>query len=99
MDGTDMRSIPAADGLSDDDRDRLEAIRQALSGLRPTSAHPWLEVVRRLEATGWEVGWRVGWIAEARRPGAHEQAVGRSRDDAFAQLWDLTLLDDVEGCP
>jgi hypothetical protein len=96
-----MRSVPLPDGvdLSAADRELAEAILQAIAGLRSEGARPWQEVARRLEAGGWEVGWRLGWIADARRRGVHEQAVGRNRDDAFAQLWDLTLLDDVEGCP
>jgi hypothetical protein len=62
-------------------------------------AEAWLATRRRLEEAGWKVSWRLGWIAEARRGGKHEEAVGRDRDEAFARLLDLTLLDEVEGCP
>jgi hypothetical protein len=39
------------------------------------------------------------WLAEARRKGTIEQATGKTRDEAFAQLCQLTLQDTVDGCP
>lgn len=85
--------------LTEADRELVDAIAQTIAGLRRETAHPWRDSAERLEAAGWTVDLRVGWVAEARRGTVHEQAVGRDPDDAFAQLWDLTLLDAVEGCP
>jgi hypothetical protein len=39
------------------------------------------------------------WRAEARRASHIEQADGRTRDEAFSELWQLTRLDEVDGCP
>jgi len=101
MPSTNSRALgsPRGAALSDTDRELLDAIAETLAGLREDADEKWHDIARRLEAAGWEVGWRIGWIAEARRRGVHEQVVGRSRADAFAQLASLALLDDVEGCP
>ena len=59
----------------------------------------WEQVARRLEHEGWNVRCTRVWLAEARREGHIEQATGTSRDAAFAELCQLTLLDTVDGCP
>jgi hypothetical protein len=45
------------------------------------------------------VHWHRGWIAEARREGHFERGVGRTLDQAFAEVQQMTQLDQVEGCP
>jgi len=101
MQGVETQSVPLPGPVEPGatDHEAAAAIVQVLAGLRDDGARSWSEIARRLEAAGWEVGWRIGWVADARRRGVHEQALGRSRDEAFARLLDLTLLDDVEGCP
>lgn len=89
--------VPSA--LTDEDRLLLATMAQALATLKREPGRPWEEVAQKLERGGWHVGWHLAWIAEAKREGSHEQAAGRTLDGAFAQLWDLTLLDAVEGCP
>lgn len=94
-------SVPLPQGLELDDSDRelLEAMTQAIAGLRHGPSRPCAEIVKMLEADGWDVRSRIGWIAEARRGRIHEKAVGDSRGEALRELVDLTLLDAVEGCP
>ena len=89
----------APEGLTDADRLLLATIAQALASLKREPGRPWEETAQQLERAGWEVGWHIAWVVDARRRGTHEQAVGKSLDGAFARLWDLTLLDAVEGCP
>jgi hypothetical protein len=45
------------------------------------------------------VRWGLTWFAEARREGHIEQATGKTRDAALEELWQLTRLDEVDGCP
>lgn len=87
------------DALSEEEREVVDAVARAILGMRPTGCRPWRETAERLRKGGWDVRSRVAWIAEARKGSVHETAVADARDDAFAQLWDLTLLDAVEGCP
>jgi len=101
MQCAETRGIPLPEGieLSEFDRELVAAIAQTIAGSRHEAVHPWRESARRLEAAGWKVDWRIAWVAEARKGATHEQAVGHTLDEAYAQLWDLTLLDAVEGCP
>jgi len=85
--------------LEENDRELVEAIAQTIASLKHGPGHPWTEIVKMLEADGWDVRSRIGWIAEARRGPAHEKAVGDSRDAALRDLLDRTLLDTVDGCP
>jgi hypothetical protein len=101
MVNTAVLKVPLAEGVALDDGDRevLEAMTQALAGMRRGAAPPWTDVVKALQADGWEVRARVGWIAEARRGTTHERAVADSRDEALHELLEMTMLDAVEGCP
>jgi hypothetical protein len=101
MINAEVLSVPLPEGLKLDDGDRelLEAIAQVVAGLRHGPVEGWEDIVKRLEADGWDVRTRIGWIAEARRGNAHEKAVGDSPGAALRELADLTLLDTVEGCP
>ncbi len=62
-------------------------------------ASKWELVSERLEDEGWVVSCEKVWMAEARKEGHIEQATGRTRDEAFAQLCQMTLQDTVNGCP
>ncbi len=50
-------------------------------------------MARRLEEEGWTLHTRVGWIVEARRGRDFERATALTRDEAFAELQSLVLLD------
>jgi len=62
-------------------------------------AAQWEQIVERLEDDGWEVKVEKVWLAEARKEGHIEQATGKTRDEAFAQLCQMTLQDSCNGCP
>ena len=59
----------------------------------------WEQIAERLEEDGWEVKVEKVWLAEARKEGNIEQATGKTRDEAFAQLCQMTLQDSCNGCP
>jgi hypothetical protein len=59
----------------------------------------WHATAERLKCAGWAVHWHRGWIAEARREGHFERGVGRTLDEAFAEVQQMAQLDQVEGCP
>ena len=93
--------IPLPEGVepSDDDLALLQSLCTTIVGLRYAGSHAWEETLHKLERCGWHVSWGLRWRAEARRDGHIEQADGMTRDEAFSELWQLTRLDDVEGCP
>ncbi len=62
-------------------------------------ASKWELVAERLEEEGWAVSCEKVWMAEARKEGHIEQATGKTRDEAFQQLCQMTLQDSVNGCP
>jgi hypothetical protein len=98
---TQAIEIPLPEGVepSGDDLALLEALCTTIVGLRYAGSHAWEETARKLESAGWQVHWGLTWRAEARRAGHIEQADGRTRDEAFSELWQLTRLDEVDGCP
>jgi len=63
------------------------------------SATKWEQVAERLEQDGWAVKVDRVWLAEARKEDHIEQATGKTREEAFAQLCQMTLQDSCEGCP
>ncbi len=91
--------VPLPEGAepSPSERDALEALLRAMVDLSHPDAGAWRATARRLEADGWQLRCRLGWIAEARRGRESEQAVGRSRDEAFEELLTLTELDQPAG--
>ena len=99
--GTHGIEIPLPEGAepTKDERALLEELCRTIVGLRYEGHEPWRTTAERLECAGWEVHWRVGWIAEARRTGYFERGLGRTLDEAFAELEQMTRLDQVEGCP
>jgi len=91
--------LPAGVEPTEDDLALLESLCTTIVGLRYAGSHAWEETLHKLQRCGWEVHWGLVWRAEARREGHIEQADGKTRDEAFAELWQLTRLDEVEGCP
>ncbi len=59
----------------------------------------WEQVAERLEEEGWVVKAEKVWLAEARKEGHIERATGKTKDEAFHELCQLTLQDTVGGCP
>ena len=93
--------VPLPEGVEPDDDDvaLLEALFSTIVGLRYAGSHRWEETAVQLENAGWRVHWGLTWFAEARRGTHIEQATGKTRDDALAEIWQLTRLDEVDGCP
>jgi hypothetical protein len=93
--------VPLPEGVepTSEDLALLEGTFQAIVGLRYEGGREWEKIARRLEEDGWTVHCHLGWIAEARRGRDSEEAVGRTRAEAFAQLAELTQLDTVAGPP
>ena len=100
---TDRRTLeiplPIAEKMTEDDVDLLEALCRTICAVRKEPGGRWKETAARLRREGWDVSWELRWVVDARRPGHHEQALGRTREEAFAELAQMTLLDAVEGCP
>jgi len=93
--------IPLPEGAApaEDDLEVLRAAVQAIVALRWDAGRRWEAIQRQLEADGWTVRSGLKWCAEARRGEHHEQAPGTTRDEAFAELLQLTRLDGEIGCP
>lgn len=81
------------------DLELLQAAFQAIVDLRFPRDRAWEAIERALTAGGWSVRARLMWVAEARKGRESEQATGHTRDEAFAQLSQLTKLDEVAGVP
>lgn len=69
----------------------LQASLQSILGRE--GGRSFQEVVRRLAAEGWATKTTLGWCIEARRGRDFERAVGRTLDEAFKELYQLTRLD------
>lgn len=83
-----------------DERALVDMLCRTVFELRPMEGEPcWVRTARLLRTAGWDVHWRLAWVAEGRRAGHIEEGVGASLDDAFRRLHELTLQDEVEGCP
>jgi hypothetical protein len=59
----------------------------------------WERVERTLAERGWTVESRLMWVADARRGHDVERAVGRTKDEAYTELQELTKLDELTGVP
>ena len=92
-------AMPRGATPSPDDVEMLEVIFSAIAGLREDEGEHWRDEILALESEGWKVHWGLTWVAEARRGECVERAHGKTRDEAFEQLRQLTMLDTVEGCP
>ena len=59
----------------------------------------WLQVERDLVARGWAVTARLLWVGEARRDHDSEQALGMTRNEAYARLAEVVRLDEGPRVP
>jgi hypothetical protein len=59
----------------------------------------WEQLEHALAARGWAVESRLMWVADARRGHDVERAVGRTKDEAYQELLELTKLDELTGVP
>ena len=59
----------------------------------------WLQVERDLVARGWSVEARLLWVVEARRDHDSEQALGMTRNEAYARLAEVVRLDEGPRVP
>ena len=94
-------TIPLPDDAhpTDDERAMLEALGRLMLTVRADGDPPWRAVARRLETAGWDLHWRLAWLAEARRGPEREQGYGRTLDEAFGELEQSAMLDELGGCP
>lgn len=66
----------------------------------PTAGLPvWLQVERDVVARGWSVTARLLWVVEARRDHDSEQALGVTRNEAYARLGEIVRLDEGPRVP
>lgn len=77
------------------DQELLRATFEAIVALRFETGREWEEALHTLEQDGWEVRWGLTWHADARRGEDFEQASGRTLDETFNELAQLTHLDTV----
>jgi hypothetical protein len=83
-----------------DERALVDVLCRTVFELRPAEGEPcWVRTARLLRTNGWDVHWRLTWVAEGRREGHIEEGAGATLNEAFGRLQELTLLDEVEGCP
>jgi hypothetical protein len=98
---TDIRTIevrlPAQADPTPEDLELLDATFHAILDLRFHEGHRWNALARELASRGWRVDGRLMWVAEARRGREVEQAVGRTKDEAYEQLQQMTKLDELPG--
>jgi hypothetical protein len=102
MIATHAIEVPVPPGVepTEEERSLLEALSRAVFALRYEGSEPeWSRTASTLRRAGWDVHWRLNWVAEGRRGGHIEQGEGDSLDAALGELQQLTLLDEVEGCP
>jgi hypothetical protein len=91
--------LPEAPRATDDDVELLGELCRVILGVRHESGAAWRGKMRKLEEEGWDVQVGLMWVAQARREGHLEQALGRSRDKAFNELCEMAMLSAVDGCP
>ena len=94
-------TVKLPDGFdpSPEDLELLEAALHAVAALPCQLGRTCEATERALIADGWSVRTRLLWVAEARRGHDYEQAVAPTRDEALAQLENLTRIDAVTGVP
>ena len=79
--------------LGETDVRELQASLESLMGLE--GGRSFQAVVHKLEAEGWATKATFGWCVEARRGRDFERAVGRTLDEAFEEVYQLTRLDEA----
>lgn len=91
--------LPVQAEPTPEDLELLDATFHAIVELRFQGGHMWDSIERELGRRGWRVQSRLMWVAEARRGREVEQAVGRTKDEAYDQLQQLTTIDEMPGVP
>jgi hypothetical protein len=94
--------VPLPPGVEPTPSERalVDVLCRAVFALRPSDEEAcWARTAEALRARGWDVHWRLAWVAEGRRAGHIEEGSGATLDEAFGRLQELTLLDEVDGCP
>ena len=91
--------LPADIQPTEIDLELLKATFQAIVTLRYECKREREECLKRLEGDGWSVHWGLTWVAEAKRGECFEQASGRTVEAALTQLYQLTRLNMLAGCP
>jgi hypothetical protein len=91
--------LPAQADPTPEDLELLDATFHAILDLRFHEGHHWSALERELASRGWRVEGRLMWVAEARRGREVEQAVGRTKDEAYEQVQQMTKLDELPGVP
>jgi hypothetical protein len=99
MAGPRILHIPLPEDMPPTNAEILKATFQAIMALRCDCSNEWDRTLRELQVDGWRVTWRLKWVAEAKRDSDFEQASGKTLDEVFSQLQQLTRLDTVAGCP
>jgi hypothetical protein len=89
--------LPVQAEPTPEDLELLNATFHAIVELRFQGGHTWDAVEHELATRGWQVQSHLMWVAEARRGREVEQAVGRTKDEAYDQLRQLTDLDELPG--
>ena len=94
---TRVVEVPLPEGVepSEDQLELLKASLQAIVSLRYEDGGRREALRRRLEADGWTVRMTLAWCVEARRGRDRERGLGRTRDEAFEELYALTSLDQA----
>ena len=91
--------LPAGADITAEDLELLDATFHAIVTLRYQGGHDWERLEQDLEASGWDIRARLMWVAEARRGRDCEQAIGRTKDEAFGHLEQLTRLYELPHVP
>jgi hypothetical protein len=91
--------VPADANATGEEVELLESAFQAIVDLRFPHGREWERVRRALADEGWTVSARLMWVAEARQGREEEMAVGRTLDEAFGRLQDLTRMDAYSRVP
>jgi hypothetical protein len=93
--------VPLPNGIEPTaiDLELLKATFQAIVTLRYECMADREECLKRLQSDGWAVNWGLTWVAEARRGEVYEQASGKTVEDALAELYQMTRLNMLSGCP
>jgi hypothetical protein len=101
MAAREMIEIPLPDGIEPTsmDRELLKATFQAIVTLRYECKAEREACLKKLESDGWAVNWGLTWVAEARRGEVYEQAAGKTVETALAELYQMTRLNMLSGCP
>ena len=101
MTGNNMIHVPLPSDAeaTTEDLELFETVFETIVNLRFQGGRQWEKVAAALDENGWTVRTRLMWVAEATRGWTSEQAVGRTKDEAFAGLQQLTRVDEVAGVP